>query len=84
MLIGAVDQSAVEIEKHGRGWGSPALRSVVRVRALVHRDSFLQPSVQKLNKSLHQICFRAFIAGVRSWRFLKKSCHGSAALMRFA
>src|ERR1700722_1070488 len=51
---------------------------------LVHRDSFSSTIGSKLSRSLYQIFFRAFIAGVRDWRFLKKSCQGSGALNRFA
>jgi hypothetical protein len=40
VLIGAVNQRAIKIEKHRRGRDSVALRSIVRVRAFVHRDSF--------------------------------------------
>ena len=64
MLIGGVDQRAIQIEKHGREWdrrGAVLLavdRSFIWIR-------FLRHSVQKLGKSLHQIFFRALIAAVR-------------------
>jgi hypothetical protein len=40
VLISAVDQRVVQIEKHGRKRDGVARRSVVRVRMPVHRNSF--------------------------------------------
>ena len=37
VLIGAVDQSAIKIEKHGRERDSLTLRTIVRVRRFFHR-----------------------------------------------
>jgi len=58
VLIRAVDQRAVQIEKHGRKRDGVARRRVVRVRSLVHRNSF--SSTSSLKNLAHHYIVRFF------------------------
>ncbi len=82
VLIGAVDQRAIQIEKHWREWDHLVTFGEEAFGQRIDSFFIIGDRLQRCMQRFHQIFVSAFIAAVKGWRLLKKSLQGSAALKR--